>query len=310
MIKPIIIILFLSISLLAYSQNNKVVDSLVLSYPKSFNSSEKLAEKISNDFSNEYEKVRAVYVWITNNISYDFNEKGVLNYEYSTKSERIKKETKHNKKLAKRVISKGKAVCEGYSVLFNSICKNLNIDSKIVLGNAKTDINDIGNRYYSNHAWNIVVINDENYLIDTTWGAGFYQSRFIKQFDDFYFQTDPELFIKTHYPNDFKDSLLNKKIEKEDFLNSPMFYDYKYELINPIDGIIEIPENRIIEFEFESKDGVVSVSCNINDKYFIDPEFTDENNKVKFELDLSDFPRAKELVIHFNFEPTIGFKLK
>jgi transglutaminase/protease-like cytokinesis protein 3 len=308
--KSIIIILFFSLSSIAYSQNNKIVDSLVLTYPKSFSSSEKLAEKISIDFRNEYDKVRAIYVWITNNISYDFSEKGAFNYEYSTKDERIKKEIKHNKKLSKRVISKGKAVCEGYSVLFNSICENLNIDSKIVLGNAKADITDIGKRYNSNHAWNIVVINDEKYLIDTTWGAGFYQSRFVKQFDNFYFQTDPELFIKTHYPDDFRDSLLSKKVEKEEFLNSPMFFDYKYELVNPIDGLIKIPENKIIEFEFTSENSVVLVSCNINEKHFIEPEYTNENNKVKFEINLADFPRAKELVVHFNFEPIIGFKLK
>ena len=308
--KKSIIILFLLSFSIVYSQNNKLVDSLVLTYPKRFSSSEKLANKISIDFSNEYDKVRAVYFWITNNITYDFNEKGAFNYEYSGNAERIKKETKHNKKLTKRVISKGKAVCEGYSVLFNSICKNLNIDSRIVLGNAKTRVNDIGKRYHSNHAWNIVIINNEKYLIDTTWGAGFYESRFVKQFDDFYFQTDPKLFIKSHYPDDFINSLLIEKIEKEEFLNSPMYFNYGYELVKPNGGLINLSENKIIEFEFESELDVLSVSCNIDEKQFIDLEYTDENNKVKFEINLSDFPKVKELVIHFNYKPIIGFRLK
>ena len=75
----------------------------------------------------------------------------------------------------------------------------LNIKSKIITGNAKTLVKDIGKRYHSNHAWNIVIIENKAYLIDATWGAGTYNTHFEKKVNYFYFLTDPSLFIKKHY---------------------------------------------------------------------------------------------------------------
>ncbi len=58
----------------------------------------------------------------------------------------------------------GKASCEGYSRTFQYILNNLNIDNRLVTGEAATDgVN------YILHMWNYVVINGKGYFTDVTW---------------------------------------------------------------------------------------------------------------------------------------------
>lgn len=301
----LVIILFLFFTFICNSQNYKKVDSIVSVYPSKYSSVLKLSKKISSDFSNDFERVRAIYTWITNNIVYDITEYGKYNFEYSTNIEFEKKERKHNKKLASRVLSKGKAVCEGYAILFNTICKNLNIKSKIVSGSSKTLTKDIGKRYYSDHAWNIVIIDDKKYLIDTTWGA---ENR-NREVNYFYFLTEPKLFIKDHYPNYYENALLNRKIEKEDFLEGPLIYNHNFTLIAPISGILKKAEINKVKFQFSSNKKVSNVKYKIGRKEFQLTKF--ENNEfLEFEIDLSGLKTERELILYFDLEPIVGFKLK
>jgi len=186
------------------------------------------------------------------NVVYDPTEYGKYNFSYETKSELEKKEIKFQKKLSTRVISKNKAVCEGYSTLFKVICDNLDIKSKIVTGGSKTTLTDIGRRYYSNHAWNIVEIENGKYLIDVTWGAGTYRNGFEKNVDYYFYLTDPNQFIKKHYPDKYENSLLVEKIEKEDFLNGPLIYNNDIEVSKPINGIIKKDKVSNVKFSFKT----------------------------------------------------------
>lgn len=296
-------------STLGISQNYKKVDSIVLKYPNKFSSTAKIAKQISSDFSNDFEKTRAVYTWITNNIVYDPEEYGIYNFSYSTESEFNENNAEFEKKLSSRVLSKKKAVCEGYSTLFKVICDNLNINSKVVSGNAKTHVRDIGNRYYSDHAWNIVTIDNKEYLIDATWGAGTYNNGFEKKVDYFYFLTKPNLFIKQHYPDNYEDAILIEKIDKQDFLNSPLIHNYDFELIYPISGIINKKEVSIINFKFLTDKKVSSISYNIDRKNYIISNFKNENN-LEFELNLSDLKNGRSLLLYFDYKPIIEFKIK
>jgi len=306
----LVILLFFSISTFCWSQNYKRVDSIILTYPEKFSSTSKIAKQISFDFNNDFDKVRAIYSWITNNIAYDPSEYGKYNFEYSTKAELKKKEIKYKKKLSSRVLSKGKAVCEGYSTLFTVICNNLNIKSTIVTGNAKTLVKDIGKRFYSDHAWNIVLIENKEYLIDATWGAGTYQQgRFEKKVNYFHYLTEPRLFIKKHYPDYYDNALLTEKIEKQDFLNGPLIYENDFELKNPINGIIKKSEVNKVKFSFLTDIKISSITYKIdNENYQVD-EF-ENNENLEFEIDLSNLKRQRELVFYFDYKPIIAFKLK
>lgn len=292
-----------------YTQEYKKIDSIVAKYPNHFSSSIKLAKRISNDFKTELQQVRAVYFWIANNVSYDFNESGKFGYEYRDRKEYFKKEKKHNNKLSARVISKGIAVCEGYATLFTEVCTHLNINSKVISGASRTKAKDIGKRFHTNHAWNIVVIDKKPYLLDVTWGAGSYGTKFEKNIDDFYFLTPPELFINKHYPENYKDALLDKKVSKENFFNAPLLYKRNLPLLYPKDGILK-KEQKIMKFAFECKSGSYAVDYNIDKKQHSLMNLKCINNKIEFEIDLSNSMRARELTIFIAYQAVAIFSLK
>lgn len=301
----LVVIFYLLFCFICSAQNYKKVDSIVSLYPPSYNSVNKLAEQIGLDFSNDFERVRAIYTWLGNNIIYDLSERAKHHFEYSTKSEFENKEKKYDRKLASRAISQGKAVCEGYSILFTAICEKLNIKSEVVIGSSKTLTKHIGRRFHPDHAWNIVTLNDEDYLIDATWGA----KKGNSGVNYFYFLTDPELFIKKHYPNDYENALLMKKIEQEAFLNGPIVYNYNFKLIEPINGILKKSEINTVKFKFATDKKVTNIQYKIGRK---EHELSDYKNNefLEFEIDLKGLKAERELVLYFDLEPVIGFKLK
>ncbi len=120
---------------------------------------EKLALKLTSHLNDDAEKVEAIHCWITHHIKYDVKKSG--NYDYSRKS-------------AETILKKRKAICMGYTDLFNELCKHAGIISTEVPGYTKglhTDLND--HFYIDEHIWNAVYINNEWKYIDNTWDAGY-----------------------------------------------------------------------------------------------------------------------------------------
>ncbi len=304
----ILFYLLFFVPLFLSSQDFKRVDSLIYTYPKSFSSPSGLAKLISKDFNTELNRVRAIYIWIANNVSYDPKESSKFGYEFGSREEFLKKEKKHNEKLSKRVISKGQAVCEGYATLFTELSKELNIKSKVVSGSSKTKVSDIGKRFYADHAWNVVEIDKKLYLVDATWSAGSYDDGFIKELNTFYFMTPPELFIKDHYPEYFEHALLDKKIEREVFLNSPLIHNHEYELLSPQRGLIKKSDGKV-NFKFSCKPGLYVVMCDLDDKEFYSQNIVSTEEFLEFELDLSDVKKAKKLSVFLDYQPVVEFKL-
>ena len=62
------------------------------------------------------------------------------------------------------------------------------------------------------HSWNAVFIDQKWFLLDCTWGAGFVKRKdkqYVRWPNDFYFFTDPDVFISDHFPmidNDYEKS--------------------------------------------------------------------------------------------------------
>ncbi|WP_378180805.1 transglutaminase-like domain-containing protein [Aquimarina sp. SS2-1] len=344
------LVFFVFISLLSicssYSQDFDNIDAIVDGYPKKFKTSKKLAEQIAKDFDSELDKAVALFSWITKNISYDYKESGKYYADYAnsyksvqhnpfpsfrstnymdydkTKSgskKHLKTEKKYREKIAKRVISNGTAVCEGYTQLFKDVCDHLSITCFYVLGKAKNQINHIGKDYRIDHAWNIIEIEFKKYLIDVTWGStGYYDiktKQFIEQPNYFYFGTAPEVFINEHYPDFYENSLLEEKISKETFSNTPLFFNHEksknFSLVSPLEGILAKKENSSKQFVIEYNEPIYSVIYLINNRQFnYRGETTYANGKVTFEIDLSIVPNAKELLIVINEIPMVGFKIE
>ncbi|MCG2418072.1 hypothetical protein K8089_03485 [Aequorivita sp. F47161] len=169
-------------------------------------STEKLAFAITKDATSEKQKVRAIYNWITANISYD-NElrlSAALQNEFYTSEE----------KVLQKVLERKMALCGGFAFLFESLCKNVGIAAEVIHGFTKDYSGKIVNSKKPNHTWNAVKIDGQWQLLDITWAISYGNN---KGTDDFWFFTKPSNFIYTHYPMEQKWTLLEQSISLSEF---------------------------------------------------------------------------------------------
>lgn len=245
-----------------FAQKFSEVDQIVAKYPKNFSTTEKLANKIEKDFDSDSERARAVFSWIALNIKYDYN--AFLNppkmrgFSYSSEAEKQRKIKQLNDDLIQKAFNSKKAVCEGFTALYQHLAGLVGLKSEIVRGDSKTSLRDIGRKNTSsNHAWNMVLIDKKWRLIDVTWGQGYYDSskgRMVNDFAPIYFDTDPDYFFAKHFPD--SGFFLGNKLSKEDFLNGPLIYnttiEKDYKIKSPDSGIIEIKRGDKIDFEIKN----------------------------------------------------------
>lgn len=262
--KIALIFLLLNSIFLNYTFAQKIseVDKIVAKYPKSFATTEKLAERIEEDFSSDYEKARAIYSWIAFNIKYDYN--AFLNpprtqgFSYSTEAEKQRKIKELNDRLWQKAFSSKKAVCEGFTALYQHLAELTGLKSEIIRGDSKISLRDIGRKNTSsNHAWNIVLIDRKWRLIDVTWGQGYFDNskgRMVNDFSPVYFDTDPDYFFAKHFPD--SGSYLGDRLDKDAFLNGPLIYnktiENDFQIKSPTTGIIEAKYGDKIDVEIKN----------------------------------------------------------
>lgn len=178
------------------------VDQKILLIPpsKTFQS-EKIAEYINSVFSTESEKIRAIYVWITQNIRYDM---------YSNPTSYLSQAQKVSLVLRSR-----EAVCDGYAALFQDLCSNSGIDCQLIKGYTRKD----GVINKDSHVWCACRINGAWKLFDPTWGAGFVRNgTFVQRRNNYYFMTPALVLINTHMPFDPIWQLLNHPLTNREFM--------------------------------------------------------------------------------------------
>ncbi|MGE8340637.1 MAG: transglutaminase domain-containing protein [Flavobacterium sp.] len=262
--KIALIFLLLNIFFINFTFAQKIseVDKIVAKYPKNFDSTEKLADRIEKDFDSDAEHARAIYSWIAFNIRYDYNAylnpPRVQGFSYSTEAEKQRKIKQLNDNLIQKTFNSKKAVCEGFTALYQNLAEQVGLKCEIVKGDSKTRLADIGRKNTSsNHAWNMVLINKKWRLIDVTWGQGYYDSnkgRMVNDFNPIYFDTDPDYFFAKHFPD--SGSFLGDRLSKDDFLNGPLIYnktiENDYKIKTPSSGIMEVKNGDKITVEIKN----------------------------------------------------------
>lgn len=225
--------------------NYSEVDNHVLSYRGvAFSGIRALADSLTGKFTEDHEKARAIYRWITDNISYDC-------YAYHNPDNRT-----DNYQL---VLESRKAVCSGYASLFKALCRFSGLDAEIITGYARFSYEDMGReRIEVNHAWNAVKIDGEWQLVDATWGSGYTDesvNRFTKSYSDNFFLTDPKQFVLNHFPREKKWQLLDRPVSKRKFSTYPYiwegYYRHKVTAFAPKKGVIEIRSGQAVRFRFK-----------------------------------------------------------
>ncbi|AYB29514.1 transglutaminase domain-containing protein [Chryseolinea soli] len=168
---------------------------------------EKLVITLTKPFASPTLKTRAIYYWIAKNIKYD----------YAGSETGFWKKYPSDQAIIADTYKFRRGVCSGYSHLFKYMLTKTKIESEVVGGYGRGDLQTVIVEE-ANHAWNAVKLNDKWYLFDVTWA-----SDLSKKVVDFWFQTSPDIFILSHYPENSKWTLLGKNISLTEFKNLPIY---------------------------------------------------------------------------------------
>jgi len=111
----------------------------------------KMVSKLTKGLSTDSEKIKAIYNYVTNNISYDYDKLTKLSSTYVPDIDNI--------------TSSGKGICYDYSSVFAAMLRSQGIPAKLVKGNS-TNVEGY-------HAWNEVYNADTGkwVIIDTTYDS-------------------------------------------------------------------------------------------------------------------------------------------
>jgi len=161
--------------------------------------------------------LRAIYMWVSKNISLDCGTARKANNS------------------ASYVLQERVATSMGFANLVSEMCRISNIRCEVVTGVAKWEAGHIGHvdDNDNRHTWNVVRVKDRWYVLDAAWGAGYCSGKeFIAEMTDAWFLTNRNLFALCHYPDEKRWQLLDTPVQRPIFLASPV--------IGPIASILGI----------------------------------------------------------------------
>ncbi|MAD96743.1 MAG: hypothetical protein CMB99_05375 [Flavobacteriaceae bacterium] len=243
--------------------NFKKVDFVAKNYKaKRLYDLNNITYNLTKDFDTEVEKFRAIFIWITHNISNDYK----LYAKNSRKRKRFKDDSikleewnsKFKKIIFKKLIRKKRTICTGYAYLLKEMSDVIGVKAEIVHGFGKTAEVDVEKLEDPNHSWNVVNLNGKWYLCDPTWAAGISypdKGKFVFSFNDGLFLTDPNLFIYNHFPIYEQYTLLPKPPSLKEFAHFPLLYSDSYTLLEshiaPKEMHQEIVQNDVFQFEYK-----------------------------------------------------------
>ncbi len=156
-----------------FLENDKVGQSI----NKSFESTSDVANYYHTNSSNENDRIKGIYSWVTRNIRYDKTGTYALNNGPDKRSK------------IDVAFTRRKGVCVNFSAIFHDICQKAGFRSFVIEGVTKMNHQIVNGA----HSWVAVQIKEEWYLFDPTWDAGG---------GTVYFMVAPEKFIATHIPFD------------------------------------------------------------------------------------------------------------
>lgn len=217
---------FLLISVLFFTTLSfgqfEAIDTKMDEMPDSLESSTTLiANYISENFTTDDDKIRAVFYWTAATISYDvenmFNQRPNQTVDYKIKT----------------TLETKKGVCMHYAEVFKDIANKVGLKTVIIDGYTKQD----GKIVTTGHSWNATKINGTWYLFDPTWGSGYVNNQhYFRKLNNDFFKADVVQFGLSHMPFDYLWQL------KEYPISNQEFYDSK-----------TLSESTTVKFDFNSE---------------------------------------------------------
>ncbi len=169
-----------------------------------------LAKALTQSDSTDEDKIYSICQWISDNIKYDYRavkKDKLSNFDPST------------------ILKKKKAVCAGYSNLFDQMCAAIDIDCYVVSGHVKEN-GKLIDESLGSHAWNVVKLDGYWYTVDVTWASGhirsgFHLRKYQKDFDQKWLMMEPKYYLQSHLPEDPMWQLIDQPINFKMFKQDP-----------------------------------------------------------------------------------------
>lgn len=226
-----LLILLISFSVIIKAQKHSeyiYVDRLMLQInDSSIYSTHDIASYINKKIFTQKEKARAIFIWVAENIEYDYKN---MYSDSSLNSDEILKNRK--------------GVCRDYIRLYAEIAKKVGLKTYNITGYTRK----MKRINYDMHAWCAVMLDSMWYFIDPTWGSGYLKNnRYVKEVNNDYFMVKPGRFIKTHIPFDPLWQFSNYPITKLEFQNRKWKSKNKEVFFNFIDTLKRYDHQTEIE---------------------------------------------------------------
>lgn len=238
----------------------------------------RLTKELTNPYANDLLKARSIFIWITENISYDYqfynSGKGIRLPTCKAGQNCNEVYLNWEKKYLNKILRKEKGICDGYARLFKKMCDIAGIRSEIIIGYTKTKPYQVGLTGPVNHAWNAVWIDSTYHLLDATWAAGYCMEdessgkllSFHRAYNDYYWFTPFHDFARNHYPKEGK-WVPEPNYTKERFASNPYYASAiinKIQLKSPTTGIIQARKGDTLRFRFDYTDDFKVLQVNSN----------------------------------------------
>ena len=227
------VFLFLADKLAAQSDYAHV-DSLVASLHIRSRDVDEVAHRLTQPFDREADKVRAIFYWMATHIAYDCKRYRSAKRRRTIKGRNAthvqRKKNRLHRKALRRTLGKRKGICQDYADLFTALCKAAHLRAETITGHAKRYPFPVSRtRFGSNHAWNLVYIDEQPHLLDVTWASGYTDKRvthFRFALNEAYYLTDPAKLIYDHYPRYESHQLLADPVSERAYIGLPAVGSY------------------------------------------------------------------------------------
>ncbi|MEL1244514.1 transglutaminase domain-containing protein [Flavobacterium sp. DGU11] len=257
-----------------------------------------LSRELTQNYHSDLEKTRAIFIWITDNISYDYK---FVNRNKKIKFPKCKKnqdcgtiQKAWEDKFLHKVITRKKSICEGYARLFKRLCDDAGIQGSVVAGYTKQKPGQVGKMGPLSHAWNAVLIDGQFYYFDVTWASGSCArnkkgklEKFQKGYDDYYWCTPPEKLYRNHFPKDplwLKDSGYTKERYRDNayIRGNEMKY---LDIIEPESGVLKVKNGDTIRFKIHYTLNLENLEINTNVKEKPEDQKVEDNEDEDIEME-------------------------
>ncbi|XP_052771924.1 uncharacterized protein LOC128211311 [Mya arenaria] len=190
--------------------------------------------------NSDLEKARAIFRWMTSKNMYNIDFKNI------------------QKGSPEEVLTSFKNKKGTYARIYETLCGYAGLYCTVLTGFAKGLDYRPGDKFKGteyNHSWNAVNIDENWYLVDSHWATRYLISEknqpenLVYEYDDFYFMTDPEQLIYSHWAQKAEWQMLAHPLTLQEFEELPLVKSYFFKcgmfFISHQKGVVQTRKGNI-----------------------------------------------------------------